>query len=257
MKFKIPLRNNEKLQLLMNRINADQELFQIWKCANVNAVDRSGISDHGEVHIRIVANAALRIVRLLVKGGIEPSVVTHHGLTSKDAELIVVLAACLHDTGISVHRDHHERYSLFIAFRKARELLEGIYDEPDLTTMVSETLHAVVAHDANEKCLTIEAGVLKIADATDMTQGRSRIPFEAGKVNIHSVSARAVEDVNIKKGENKPVCIEIKLTNSAGIFQIDELLKNKLRYSPIKPFVEVIAKIEGEMEPRLFDSYSI
>lgn len=257
MKFKIPLRNNKKLQLLMNRINADQELFQIWKCANVNAVDRSGISDHGEVHIRIVANAALRILRLLAKAGIDPSVVTHHGLTSEDAELIVVLAACLHDTGISVHRDHHERYSLFIAFRKARELLEGIYDEPDLTTIVSETLHAVVAHDANEKCLTIEAGALKIADATDMTQGRSRIPFEAGKVNIHSVSAQAVDEVNIKKGENKPVRIEIKLTNSAGIYQIDELLKNKLKYSPIKPFIEVIAKIEGEMESRLFDSFSI
>ena len=82
MKFKIPLRNNKKLQVLLNRINADRELFQIWKCANVNAVDRSGINDHGEVHIRIVANAALRIVRLLVKGGVEPSVVTHHGLTS-------------------------------------------------------------------------------------------------------------------------------------------------------------------------------
>ena len=257
MKFKLPLHNNKKLQLLMNRINADQELFQIWKCANVNAVDRSGISDHGEVHIRIVANAALRIVRLLVRGGIEPSIVTHHGLTSEDAELIVVLAACLHDTGISVHRDHHERYSLFIAFRKARELLEGIYDEPDLTKMVSDTLHAIVAHDAEEKCLTIEAGILKLADATDMTEGRSRIPFEAGKVNIHSVSAQAVSDVKIKKGENKPVCIEIKLTNSAGIFQIDELLRNKMRYSPLRPLVEIIAKIEGEMERRLFDSYSI
>ncbi|MBW1780609.1 MAG: HD domain-containing protein [Deltaproteobacteria bacterium] len=257
MKFEVPLRSNKKLQLLVNRINADQELFQIWKCANVNAVDRSGISDHGEVHIRIVANAALRIIRLLIKGEVEPSVVTHHGLTREDAELIVVLAACLHDTGISVHRDHHERYSLFIAFRKARELLEEIYDEPDLTTMVSETLHAVVAHDANERCLTIEAGVVKIADATDMTQGRSRIPFEAGKVNIHSVSAQAVDEINIKKGENKPVCIEIKLNSSAGIYQIDELLKNKLRYSPIKPFVEVIAKIEGESESRLFDSYSI
>ena len=257
MKFKVPLRGNKKLNALMNRINADQELFQLWKCANVNAVERSGISDHGEVHIRIVANAALRIARLLIQGGVEPSVVTHHGLTTDDAELIVVLAACLHDTGISVHRDHHERYSLFIAFRKARELLEGIYDEPNLTTIVSETLHAVVAHDAKEKCLTIEAGILKIADATDMTEGRSRIPFEAGKVNIHSVSAQAVDDIKIKKGENKPVCIEIKLNNSAGIFQIDELLKNKLRYSPLKSFVEVIAKIEGEMEPRLFDSYSI
>ncbi|MBC2714135.1 MAG: HD domain-containing protein [Desulfobacteraceae bacterium] len=257
MEFKIPVRKNKKLKTLMDRINADQELFQIWKCANVNAVDRSGISDHGEVHIRIVANAALRIVRLLVKGDIEPSVVTHHKMTSEDAELIVVLAACLHDTGISVHRDHHERYSLFISFRKARELLEEIYDEPDLTTMVSETLHAVIAHDAKEKCLTIEAGVLKVADSIDMTQGRSRIPFETGQVNIHSVSAQAVDDVNIKKGENKPVCIEVKLANSAGIFQVDELLRNKLRNSPIKPFVEVIATIEGETERRLFDSYSM
>ena len=257
MEFKIPLRNNEKLKSLVNRINADQELFQIWKCANINAVDRSGISDHGEVHIRIVANAALRIIRLLVKGGVEPSVVTDHGLTSEDAELIVVLSACLHDTGISVQRAHHERYSLFIAFRKARELLEGIYKEPDLTTMVSETLHAIVAHEADEKCLTIEAGVLKVADATDMTEGRSRIPFEAGKVNIHSVSAQAVDSVNIIKGEMKPVCIEIKLANSAGIFQVDELLKNKLKFSPLTPFIEVAAKIEGEMERRLFDSYKI
>lgn len=257
MEFKIPLRNNKKLKVLMDRINADQELFQIWKCANINAVNRSGISDHGEVHIHIVANAALRVIRLLIKGGIEPSIVTDHKLTNKDAELIVVLAACLHDTGISVHRNHHERYSLFIAFRKARELLEEIYDEPDLTIMVSETLHAVIAHDAGEQCLTFEAGALKVADATDMTGGRSRIPFESGKVNIHSVSAQAVDDVSIKKGENKPICIEIKLANSAGIFQIDELLKNKLRYSPLKPFVEVIVKIEGETERRLLDSYSI
>jgi metal-dependent HD superfamily phosphatase/phosphodiesterase len=257
MEFKVPLRNNKKLQGLMNRINADRELFQIWKCANVNAVDRSGISDHGEVHIRIVANAALRIVRLLVKGGVEPSVVKHHGLSSQDAEVIVVLAACLHDTGISVHRDRHETYSLMIAFRKARELLEGVYDEPELTAIVSETLHAIVAHDANEECLTIEAGVLKVADATDMTEGRSRIPFEAGKVNIHSVSARAVEAVDIIKGEKKAVCIEIKLANSAGIFQVDELLRNKLKYSPLMPFVEVTATIAGETERRLFESYTI
>ncbi len=257
MEFKIPVRKNQKLQALVSRINTDRELYQIWKCANVNAVDRSGISDHGEVHIRIVANAALRIVRLLVEGGVEPSAVSHHGLTVDDAEIIVVLASCLHDTGIAIHRDHHETYSLFIAFRKARELLAGIYDEPDLTTMVCETLHAIVAHGANEKCLTIEAGVLKVADATDMTEGRSRIPFEAGKVNIHSVSAQAIEDVHIIKGREKPVRIEIRLANSAGIFQVDELLRNKLKYSPLTPFVEVTATIEGETERRLFDTYTM
>ncbi|MCD4654071.1 HD domain-containing protein [bacterium] len=241
----------------MNRIHEDVELAQLWKCSNVNAVDRAGISDHGEVHIRIVANAALRIIRVLIKQGVEPSVVTDHKLTNDDAEVIVVLAACLHDTGISVHRHHHERYSLFIGFRKARELLAGIYEEPELTIVVSETLHAVVAHHSHEECLTIEAGALKVADATDMTEGRSRIPFEAGKVNIHSVSAQAVDAVTIKQGEKKPVCIEIKLANSAGIFQIDELLKKKLRHSSLKHLVEVVAKIEGDTERRLLDSYLI
>jgi metal-dependent HD superfamily phosphatase/phosphodiesterase len=257
MEFNVPLRDNKKLKTLVERIKTDQELAQIWKCANINAVDRSGISDHGEIHVRIVANAALRIVRLLVKGGVDPSVVAHHGLTDQDAEVVVVLAACLHDTGISVHRDHHERYSTFIAFRKARELLDGIYEEPDLTTIVSETLHAIVAHGKGEKCLTIEAGALKVADATDMTEGRSRIPFEAGRVNIHSVSAMAVESVNIMKGANKPICIEVKLSSAAGIFQVDELLRNKLEGSPLRPYVEVTATVEGETDRRLFDSYTM
>jgi metal-dependent HD superfamily phosphatase/phosphodiesterase len=123
--------------------------------------------------------------------------------------------------------------------------------------MVAETLHAIVAHDAREKCLTIEAGVLKVADATDMTAGRSRIPFEAGRVNIHSLSAQAVVGVTIIQGEKKPVCVEIELTNSAGIFQVDELLRNKLQYSPLAPFVEVTAKIAGETERRLLDSYTL
>jgi len=256
MPFKVPVQQNAKLKQLINNVNADDELIQLWKCANVNAVERSGISDHGQVHIQIIANAALRILRLLVKGSVEPSVVTHHELTAEDAEVIVVLAACLHDTGISVHRVHHERYSLFIGFRKARELLQGIYDEPELTIMISETLHAMIAHDTKETCLTIEAGALKVADATDMTEGRSRIPFEQGKINIHSVSAQAVDSVNIIKGESKPVCIEINLANSAGIFQVDELLMNKLKTSNIEEYIEVAVKIEGEMERKLIKSYS-
>ena len=110
-----PTRKNGKLKKLINHINEDAELLQLWKCANINAVDRSGINDHGEVHIRIVSNAALKILRLLVKGGVEPSVVKDHGMKIEDAEVIIVLAACLHDIGISAHRDDHERYSLFLA----------------------------------------------------------------------------------------------------------------------------------------------
>lgn len=257
MSIRVPARHNSKLQRVIESINADVGLLQLYTCANINAVDRSGLNDHGEVHIRIVANAALRMLRLLIEAGIEPSVVTDHELTEEDAEVIVVLGACLHDIGIAVHRDNHEQHSIVLAHPKVREFLSEIYQEPTLTIMIAETLHAIIAHHWDTPCLTLEAGAVKVADALDMTEGRSRIPFEAGEINIHSVSALAVEQVNIEAGTERPVRVSICLRNSAGIFQIDELLKRKLSNSTLTPYVEVIASIEGEMEPRLFEIYEL
>lgn len=258
MTFSIPVKQNEKLKQLVEHIQADVELNQLWKCANINAVDRCGISDHGEIHIRIVANSALRIFRLLVEGGVVPSVVKNYGLTADDGEVVVVAAACMHDLGISVHRDSHERYSLWLAYPKARQILGRIYAEPQLTIMTAEVLHAIIAHDADERCLTIEAGAVKVADATDMSEGRSRIPFKAGQVNIHSVSARAIDSVKIDKGEKLPVRITINMANSAGIFQVDDLLRHKLKTSTILPYVEVMARIAtpGDTEKRLINDYA-
>jgi metal-dependent HD superfamily phosphatase/phosphodiesterase len=257
MSFHIPVKGNLKLQKVLENIGNDAELIQLFKCANMNAVDRSGINDHGEVHIRIASNAGLRILRLLVRGGVVPSVVKDYGMEVHDAEVVVVLAACLHDIGIAIHRHDHERHSLVLAYPKSRQLLEGVYEEPALTIMTSEVMHAIVAHNAKETCLTVEAGVLKVADALDMSQGRSRIPFEAGKVNIHSISARAVENVDIEPGEERPVRIVITLANSAGIYQVDELLRHKLQNSSIAEHVEVIARIEGEMERRIVETYRL
>lgn len=258
MPLKIPFRENDKLRRLIEIINDDAELNQLWKCANVNAVDRFGISDHGEIHIRIIANAALRVFRLLVDGGVTPSAVQHHDLAVEDAEIIVVLAAALHDVGISIHRDDHERYSLIIAYPKARQLLSQLYEEPQLTAMVAETLHAIIAHNSDQRCLTIEAGCVKLADALDMTEGRSRIPFDSGQINIHSVSALAVKSVSIGKGEERPVRIDVELHNSAGIFQMDNLLRKKLHNSTLVPYVEVRAAIvDGETEKRLMTEYRL
>ena len=253
--FNVPTQGNKKLKQLLDGINNDPELLQLWRCANVNAVDRIGISDHGEIHIRIVANAALRILRLLLKGGVESSVVKHHLMENDDAEIIVVLAACLHDIGIAIHRDDHERYSLILAYPKARQLLSQLYKEPELTIVTAEVIHAVIAHNTAESCLTVEAGVLKVADTLDMKEGRSRIPFEAGQVNIHSVSAQAVEAVDILKGDSLPLKIVVTLSNSAGIFQVDELLRRKLKNSTLEPYVEVVAKIDGVSERKLIHEH--
>lgn len=255
--YEFPANSNEKLQALMDHIRDDAKLHQLWRVANVNAVTRGRITDHGPVHIRIVAQNALRLLRLLVQAGIVPSVVKDYGMSADDSEVIVVLAACLHDIGIAVHRDNHEQYSLILAESEGRRLLDGIYAEPELTTIMSEMLHAVISHRWDVRCLTVEAGVVKVADALDITKGRSRIPFEAGSTNIHSVSAAAIDDVHIGPGDGTPVCIEIRMSNSAGIFQVDELLKRKLHNSTIAPYVQVLARIEGETEKTLVPFYSM
>ena len=251
MRINVPTRANRKLRTLIERVNADAQLKGWWHVANVNAVARLEINDHSWVHIQIVANIAVKLLRLLTKHGVEPAMVRDYGLASDDAEIVVTLASLLHCIGMAVHRDGHEDFSLFLAEPKARELLEGLYEEPDLTVIVSEVLQAITSHREYGKPLTIEAGLVRVADALDMEQGRSRIPFERGRVTIHSLSAAAIEDVSISDGEERPIRIEILMNNSSGIYQVDGLLRAKLRGSGLEPYVEVIAHIDTEAEKRL------
>jgi metal-dependent HD superfamily phosphatase/phosphodiesterase len=158
---------------------------------------------------------------------------------------------------MSVHRKGHEDFSLFLAEPKLRELLDGIYDEPEKTVIVSEVLEGIISHRADGEPLTLEAGILRVADALDMEQGRSRIPFERGRFGIHALSAAAIEDVSIGDGEERPIRIEITMNNSSGIYQIDSLLKAKLVGSGLEPYVEVVAHIDTEAEKRLVPLYRL
>src|SRR6186997_3037561 len=185
MHINLPVRGNRKLRKLLERVNEDKQLKGWWHVSNVNAVVRMGINDHSWVHIQIVANIALKLLRQLTKHGVEPSAVRDFGLEQDDAEVIVALSALFHCVGMSVHRHGHEDYSLFLSEPKMRELLEGIYDEPELTVVISEVLQAITSHRADGQPLSLEAGILRVADALDMAKGRSRIPFERGSVSIH------------------------------------------------------------------------
>ena len=257
MRIRLPDRGNRKLRRVLERANADKELKGWWHVANVNAVVRLEINDHSWVHIQIVANIALKLLRQLAKNGVELSLVRDYGMEGEDAEVVVVLAALTHCVGMSVHRKGHEDWSLFLAEPKLRELLDGIYDEPDRTVIVSEVLQAITSHRADGEPLSLEAGILRVADALDMAKGRSRIPFERGQVSMHSLSAAAVEEVVIADGETKPVRIEIVMNNSSGLFQVDGLLRAKLRGSGLEPYVEVIAHIDTEAEKRLVAEYRL
>ncbi len=257
MKINVPVRGNRKLRTLLERVNEDKQLKSWWHVANVNAVVRMEINDHSWVHIQIVANIALKLLRQLTKHGVEPSLVRDYGLERDDAEMVVVLGALLHCIGMAVHREGHEDFSLFLAEPKMRELLAGIYEEPELTVITSEVLQTITSHRDYGKPLTIEAGIVRVADALDMAEGRSRIPFERGSVSIHSLSAAAIDDIVIKDGEERPILIEITMNNSSGIYQVDGLLKAKLTGSGLEPYVEVVAHIDTEAEKRLVPLYRL
>ena len=257
MRINVPVRGNRTLRRLLERVNEDRQLKGWWHVSNVNAVVRLEINDHSWVHIQIVANIALKILRQLTKHGVEPSLVRDYGLSRDDAEVVVTLSALMHCVGMSVHRNHHEDFSLFLAEPKMRELLEGLYEEPELTVIVSEVLQAITSHRSDGQPLALEAGILRVADALDMAKGRSRIPFEKGSVSMHSLSAAAIEEVQIEDGDEKPVKIEIVMNNSSGLYQVDGLLKAKLRGSGLEPYVEVIAHIDTEAEKRLVPVYRL
>jgi metal-dependent HD superfamily phosphatase/phosphodiesterase len=257
MRIRLPVRGNRELRRVLERANDDAELKAWWHVANVNAVARLEINDHSWVHIQIVANLSLKLLRELVKHGVEPSLVRDYRLRESDAEVVVVLAALTHCVGMSIHRKGHEDWSLFLAEPKLRELLDGVYEEPDRTVVVSEVLQAITSHRSDGQPLSIEAGILRVADALDMAKGRSRIPFERGRVSIHSLSAAAIEEVRILDGVEKPVRVEVLMNNSSGIFQVDGLLRAKLLGSGLEQHVEVVARIDTESEKKLVPEYRL
>lgn len=202
-------------------------------------------------------NLAVKMLRLLVDAGIEPGVVENYAMTKKDAEVVVALAALFHDLGMSIHRADHEGYSLFVAQAKLDEILSQLYPTAEATILRSEVLHAIIAHRAEGRPLTVEAGVLRIADALDMAKGRSRIPFRSDSPSIHSVSAAAIEGVRVDRGGEKPIRVTIEMSNSAGVFQLDELLRRKLKGSGLEPHIELEVEMVGEEEKRLLDRYEL
>jgi uncharacterized protein len=264
--FNIPYRNNLKLKAVMEKIKEDKKLQTYWRCSNIMAIERMGFTDHGPTHVKIVANIALKILRILVeKKFITPSIVENYKMKNDDAEVVVVLGSIFHDLGMIVQRNHHEQYSAILALEFFDKCLTPTYNDEERAIITSEVLHAIVCHEqpgGNEpinKILTKEAGIVGIADALDMEAGRARIPFQSGKVDIHSVSALSIEKVEVELVENapKPIVIKIKMSNSAGVFQIDELLKPRIINSGLEQFFHVIAEITGEKENRIIEKFEI
>jgi uncharacterized protein len=256
-KMNIPVNGNVLLEKVLNEINSNREIKALWKIMNVNAIDRLGYTDHGPMHFNIVANYGLQIARIFEKRGIKMSIVKDFGLTNDHAEVVIFLACIMHDLGMSIHRVNHEMFSLFIARDFMKEILSFMTIE-ERTVVISETLHAIISHSHGSagKTSTIEGGIVRIADALDMSKGRSRIPYKMGKIDIHSVSANAIESVNVVEGKEKPVEIKIVMTTEAGVFQVDDFIEEKMEISGLTKYIHVKSFLKEHGSERVYKDYT-
>src|SRR4051794_3008829 len=258
MRINVPARGNRTLRDVVDRVNRDESIKALWHAANVNAVARMQINDHSWVHIQIVTNIGLKLLRELKRAGVEPGMVADYSMRQEDAEVVVALGCLTHCLGMAIHRHGHEEMSLFLAADRLPKLVEGLYDEPESTIVQAEVLQAIISHRSDGQPLSIEAGVVRVADALDMAKGRSRIPFESGRVSIHSLSAAAIEGVHIESAESGGrVLVHVVMNNSSGLYQVDNLLRSKLRGSGLEEYIEVEVEIEGETEKRLLSSFRL
>ncbi|MFB6125910.1 MAG: HD domain-containing protein [Halolamina sp.] len=232
---------DERLNQVLAAVDDDPEIRAYLRAQNVNAVTRKGYNDHGEKHIEIVRNRALRLYDLLKRAGVEFNGASEQGLAEADEPVIVALAATLHDIGHVVHRDDHSYYSIPLAADLLDRFLEDFYDAGEAVRLKGEVLHAILCHHTAEEPLTTEAGVIRVADGLDMEHGRSRMPYQKGGRGIDTLSSQAIQRVSLEAGEERAVRVEIEMQNAAGVYQVDELLGAKLEDSGLEDDIRIVA----------------
>ncbi len=241
---------SELLRRAYEFLEQDEEVQTLIKMSNVMAVSRLKYNDHGVVHSRIVSGSALELFDILVESGLKPSTIAYGTAKSlEEAKLVVLVASYLHDIGNSVHRVNHE----YVGALLAKDIVDRMFREilPNTSSasrymLRHEIMHAIYATETNTRALTLEAGVVKVADGTDMAEGRARIPYKMGKLDMHSVSAISIRRVEIVKGVESIARIEVYMNDSAGLFQIEAVLKPKILTSGFEKYFEVYTNVDGK-----------
>ncbi len=226
-------------------LSNDSEVQSLLRMANVNAVERLLYNDHGPVHASIVSGAALELFEILTRHGLKPSSIIHRVVRDYScAKLIVLAGAYLHDIGNSVHRDNHELIGALLARsildRILPQILEDESIECDMYKVRSEIQQAIYATSMSVQALTLEASIVKVADALDMAEGRARLPYSKGKEDIHALSALSIKKVEVEEGSERTLAIRVYMDDKAGMFQIERVLLPKIRTSLIGDYIEII-----------------
>ncbi len=239
-------RGDEKVSRLYRLLESDVETQSYLQMANTMAVSRLQYNDHGPVHSRIVGGTALEIYDIIRKD-FKPSIVRDGIGDESDAKLVTFCGAYLHDIGNAVHRESHHINGCTVANPILKRLLSEVYGSgtEKVFKLKQEILQSIFSHDEEVKCLTVEAGISKIADGCDMAEGRARIPYKLGKVDIHSLSALSITKVEVEPGADRPLLIRVHMKNYAGVFQIEEVLMKKIETSGLRDKVRVLALERG------------
>jgi metal-dependent HD superfamily phosphatase/phosphodiesterase len=235
------------LELLLH----DEELQAAQEYANTVSIIRLGYNDHGPVHMRTVAMNVLIMFRLLRQAGIQTSLEKDECGDFEDSLIAALCASILHDLGMGVGRQDHEIHSVYLALPILNRILAEIYKGNLQKQAMNRalTLECISGHMGDRTIHSIEAGVVQIADGCDMTKGRARIPLAIGQAkvgHIHQYSANSIEEVNISAGKEKPIRVNVHMSNDAGFFQVEEVLLKKIAGSTAKPFIELYAQVREE-----------
>jgi len=239
------------LKNIAEAVLSDPEISAYHEYANIVSIKRLKYNDHGPVHMRTVVFNALTLAELLHEAGIPLSLEREETGSYDDSRLALILAGLLHDIGMSATRMNHENLSASLALPIVSRFLETIYPKDIRKQVLLRGLctECIVGHMGLVKVNSLEAGIILIADGTDMEKGRARIPMllthDAKVGDIHQYSSASIEKLKIVQGEKKPIKIEIEMSSDVGFFQIEQVLFPKLEMSTIKPYVELHANVIG------------
>lgn len=232
--------------------NAEIQAMQDY--ANTVSITRLGFNDHGPVHMRTVCRNALKMLKLLYVQGVPATLQKEGAGTFDDSVMAVMLASFLHDFGMTIGRQDHELYSGILAYQTINDILQQVMPGDEYlrrrVMIRSMAMEGIMGHMGTRRIHSIEAGLILIADGCDMTKGRARIPLEmntrpaAG--DIHKYSAGSIDRVALMAGQERPIRIEVQMSAQVGLFQVEEVLLQKINSSPAKPFVELYAGVAGE-----------
>jgi metal-dependent HD superfamily phosphatase/phosphodiesterase len=237
---------------VMGLLLKDDEVQMSQEYANTVSIVRLGYNDHGPVHMRSVAMNALIMLRLLREAKVKTSLESDGCGDFEDSISAVILASMLHDLGMGTGRQDHELYGVNFAFPIIDRILSSIYgtDMRKRVIIRALSLECISGHMGTRTIHSLEAGVVQVADGCDMTKGRARIPLALWSMpktgHIHQYSANSIEEVRIVTGKDKPIRIDICMSNESGFFQVEEVLLKKIAASPAKPFIELYAQVRKE-----------